>query len=142
MEGCLGLFTLSPLPFIPGSHLSPTPNTHTLCSSLPNTHTHEGNNGIEESTELDFEAAAALPKHAAAIRKRMNTLRSTIRSKHQKKENGTGPAHSSHSHAHSHSRGDVRNIFNSVGGPQSQEPATHVSSQLAAVDNSNRLVSY
>ena len=142
MEGCLGLFTFTlhgcpsltfPLPHHPPTHIHP----QFMLLSPQYIHTHEGNNGIEESTELDFEAAAALPKHAAAIRKRMNTLRSTIRSKHQKKENGTGPTHSSHSHTHSHSRGDVRNIFNAVGGPQSQEPSAHVSSQLVAVDNSN-----
>ena len=75
----------------------------------------KGSNGIEESAEIDLETAA-LPKHAAVIRKRMNTLRSTIRSKHQRKENGA-----SHVHSHTHSRSDVRNLFNAVGGPQSHE---------------------
>ena len=60
-----------------------------------------------------------MPKHAAVIRKRMNTLRSTIRSKQQRRENGAG---------HSHGRSDVRNIFNAVGGPRSQE--TSVSSGM------------
>ena len=90
---------------------------------------------------MEFEAAA-LPKHAAAIRKRMNTLRSTIRSKHQRKENGTG-----HVHGHTHSsRGDVRNVFNAFGGPQSHEASSYVrvSVQLrvASVVDSFRLVSY
>ena len=75
------------------------------------------NNGIEESTEIDL-ASAALPKHAAAIRKRMNTLRSTIRSKHQRRENGAGGTHT---------REDVRNVFNSSGGLQPQDSSALVS---------------
>ena len=84
----------------------------------------KGSNGIEESAEFDLETSA-LPKHAAIIRKRMNTLRSTIRSKHQRKENGASNAH--HGHTHS-SRSDVRNVFNAVGGPQSQEVSFNESS--------------
>lgn len=58
----------------------------------------ESGEGMEDSSELDSQTAALPKAHAALVMRRMNTLRSTLRSKHQNGESGG-------------QRGDVRAVF-------------------------------
>ena len=60
-----------------------------------------GGNGIEEGGDILLQTSVMPRKHEAVVRKRMNTLRSTIKRQRDGEKKSTG------------SRSDVRNIFNS-----------------------------